>query len=220
MGAYEGRHALIFAAAPETEYGYIRAFLDAHPDALIACADGGLRHARALGLHPDFMISDCDSMPEVEGTEIIRLKPEKDDTDTQGCLREVFRRGCAEATLVCATGGRIDHEMANLSLLEEARAMGGRLTVLDRQNRIVLHEGGCQKFIMPPEYRYFSIVPLDAVLTGVTIENAKYPLREATITRAGMITISNEAAAGETFVVEIRDGRALVVFSRDFSRAL
>ena len=220
MGAYEGRHALIFAAAPETESGYIRAFRAAHPDALIACADGGLRHARALGLHPDFMISDCDSMPEIEGTEVIRLKPEKDDTDAQGCLREVFRRGCTEATLVCATGGRIDHELANLSLLEEAHAMGGRLTVLDRQNCIVLHEGGCQKFIMPPEYRYFSIVPLDAVLQGVTIENAKYPLRDATVTRAGMVTISNEAAANQTFSVEIRDGRALVVFSRDFSRAL
>lgn len=220
MGAYEGRHALIFAAAPETEYGYIRAFLERHPDALIACADGGLRHARALGLHPDFMISDCDSMPEIEGTEVIRLKPEKDDTDTQGCLREVFRRGCTEATLVCATGGRIDHELANLSLLEEAHAMGGRLTVLDRQNRIVLHHGGCQKFIMPPEYQYFSIVPLDAVLQGVTIENAKYPLHDATVTRAGMISISNEAAANDAFTVSIRDGRALVVFSRDFSRAL
>lgn len=220
MGDFQGRHALIFAAAPETEYGYIRAFLDEHPDALIACADGGLRHARALGLHPDFMISDCDSLPEVEGTEIIRLKPEKDDTDTQGCLREVFCRGCTEATLVCATGGRIDHELANLSLLEEAHAMGGHLTVLDRQNRIVLHEGGCRKFIMPAAYRYFSIVPLDAALHGVTIENAKYPLHDATVTRAGMVTISNEAAANEIVTVEIRDGRALVVFSRDFERAL
>ena len=54
MGTYQGRHALIFAAAPETDYGYIRAFLREHPDALVACADGGLRHARALGLHPDF----------------------------------------------------------------------------------------------------------------------------------------------------------------------
>lgn len=36
------------------------------------------------------MISDCDSMPETEGDEVIRLKPEKDDTDTQSCLREVF----------------------------------------------------------------------------------------------------------------------------------
>ena len=70
------------------------------------------------------------------------------------------------------------------------------------------------------ENYFLSIVPLDAVLQGVTIENAKYPLREATVTRAGMITISNEAAAGGTFAVEIRDGRALVVFSRDFSRAL
>ena len=67
MGDFQGRHALIFAAAPETEYGYIRAFLDEHPDALSACADGGLRHARALGLHPDFMIADCDSSPEIEG---------------------------------------------------------------------------------------------------------------------------------------------------------
>lgn len=220
MGDFQGRHALIFAAAPETEYGYIRAFLDEHPDALIACADGGLRHARALGLHPDFMISDCDSMPEVEGTEIIRLKPEKDDTDTQGCLREVFRRGCIEATLVCATGGRIDHMLANLSLLEEAYDLGGHLTVLDRQNRIVLHKGGCQKFKMPAAYRYFSIVPLDAVLHGVTIENAKYPLHDATVTRAGMVTISNEAAENATVTVEIKDGRALVVFSRDLTAAL
>ena len=54
---------------------------------------------RALGLHPDFMISDRDSMTEVEGDDVILLRPEKDDTDSQSCLREVFRRGCREATL-------------------------------------------------------------------------------------------------------------------------
>ena len=78
MGTYQGRHALIFAAAPETDYGYIRAFLREHPDALVACADGGLRHARALGLHPDFMISDRDSMTEVEGKTIILVTHEND----------------------------------------------------------------------------------------------------------------------------------------------
>lgn len=216
MGAYEGRHALILAAAPETEYGYIRAFLEEHPDVLVACADGGLRHARALGLHPDFMISDRDSLDDIEGTEVILLKPEKDDTDTQGCLREMFRRGCREATLVCATGGRIDHMLANLSLLEEAYALGGQLTVLDRQNKIVLHEGGRQKFKMTEAYQYFSIVPLDAVLTGVTITNAKYPLQNAVVRRAGMVTISNEATAPE-FTISIEKGQAIVVFSRDMS---
>ena len=122
MGTYQGRHALIFAAAPETDYGYIRAFLREHPDALVACADGGLRHARALGLHPDFMISDRDSMTDVEGTDIVLLKPEKDDTDSQSCLREVFRRGCREATLVCATGGRIDHMQISRCLRKQRRS--------------------------------------------------------------------------------------------------
>ena len=106
MGAYEGRHALIFAAAPETDYSYIRAFLGEHPDALIACADGGLRHARALGLHPDFMISDCDSMSETEGDEVIRLKPEKDDTDTGHAIRHALDQGYRTLLLVCALGAR------------------------------------------------------------------------------------------------------------------
>lgn len=214
MGAFEGRHALIFAAAPETEYGYIQIFLDRHPNVLIACADGGLRHARKLGLSPDFMISDCDSIDELEGKEVIRLQPEKDDTDTQSCLREVVRRGCTEATLVCATGGRIDHTLANLFLMEEAHEMGCRLRIMDHYNTIVLHEGGRQEFKMPLDYTYFSVVPLDAELHGVTIENAKYPLRDATVKRAGMITISNEAQ-DDTFAVSIREGRALIIFSRD-----
>lgn len=214
MGNFQGRHALIFAGAPETDYDYIRAFLRAHPQAAIVCADGGLRHARALGLSVDLMVSDCDSLAETEGAEVIRLTPEKNDTDSQACLREVFRRGSTEATLVCATGGRIDHMLANLSLLEEAHALGGRLTVLDRQNKIVLHEGGHQKFKMTEEHHYFSLIPLDEELTGVTIENAKYPLENARVTRAGVISISNEAL-GETFSVSIGTGRALLIFSRD-----
>ena len=94
------------------------------------------------------MISDCDSMPEVEGAEVVRLRPEKDDTDTQGCLREVFRRGFTEATLVCATGGRIDHMLADLSLLEEAYA----IDVYKRQRHAV---GGVRAGERPrhPDYR-------------------------------------------------------------------
>lgn len=131
------------------------------------------------------MISDRDSMTEVEGEDVILLKPEKDDTDSQSCLREVFRRGCREATLVCATGGRIDHMLANLSLLEEAKTLGGHLTILDPYNRVELHQGGRQEFIMPETFTYFSVVPMDAVLEGVTIENAKYELTNGTVTRVG-----------------------------------
>ena len=214
MGTYQGRHALIFAAAPETDYGYIRAFLREHPDALVACADGacGMRGRSVCTRIHD---SDRDSMTDVEGTDIVLLKPEKDDTDSQSCLREVFRRGCREATLVCATGGRIDHMLANLSLLEEAKTLGGHLTILDPYNRVELHQGGRQEFIMPETFTYFSVVPMDAVLEGVTIENAKYELTNGTVTRVGMISTSNEAKPNSRFAVTIERGTALIIFSRD-----
>ncbi|MCB6364675.1 thiamine diphosphokinase [Intestinibacillus massiliensis] len=215
MGAFKGRHALIFAAAPESEYGYIQAFLAGHPDAVIICADGGLRHAHALGLKPDLAIGDFDSGEDTgEAAEVLRLRPEKDDTDTQSCMREAFARGCAEVTLVCATGGRLDHLLANLSLLEEARDYGGRCTLLDHQNMAVLHEGGCQHFKMPGQYRYFSIIPLDEKLQDVTIRGAKYPLEHQTLLRKGMISISNEAG-DSPFEVEIGQGTALIIFTTD-----
>lgn len=216
MGTFKGRPALMFAAAPETEYEYIRVYLAAHPDAVIACADGGLRHARALGLTPDLVVGDFDSHDAADavGEDVIRLTPEKDDTDTQHCLRTLLARGCAEVTVVCATGGRLDHLLANLSLCEQARSLGGRCLVLDRQNLAFLHEGGSRHFMTDPRYRFFSIVPLDAVLTGVTIRGAKYPLDRATVTRAGMISISNEPA-GASFEIAIERGEALIVFSKD-----
>lgn len=214
MENFQNGHALIFAAAPETEYGYIHHFLAENPNVLIVCADGGLYHAKKMNLTPDFMITDCDSAAEAEGTEVIKLKPEKDDTDTQACVREVIRRGCSKVTLVCGLGGRVDHMLANLSLLEEAQNLGGELTVLDAQNKIVLHGGGRQKFIMTENYHYFSIVPLDEILTGVFIKNAKYPLHDATVHRAGMITISNETDEKEV-EISIKSGKALIIFSND-----
>ena len=45
---------------------------------------------------------------------------------------------------------------------------------------------------MPETFTYFSVVPMDAVLEGVTIENAKYELTNGTVTRVGMISTSNE----------------------------
>ena len=58
-------------------------------------------------------------------------------------------------------------------------------------------------------------VPMDAVLEGVTIENAKYELTNGTVTRVGMISTSNEAKPNSRFAVTIERGTALIIFSRD-----
>ena len=43
----------------------------------------------------------------------MRLKPEKDDSDTQSAVNFAIDRGAERITILGATGNRIDHLMAN-----------------------------------------------------------------------------------------------------------
>ena len=214
MGAFERRHALIFAAAPETEYGYIRAFLKEHPDALIACADGGLRHARALGLHPDFMISDCDSMPEVEGAEVVRLRPEKDDTDTESAVQTAAELGAEEIHIVGGTGSRLDHMLANVYLLGLLREEGISAYLVDAHNRVQVID---QRTVIKRETqygKYVSLLPFMGAVEGITLKGMKYPLEDYTLDHCHSIGISNEIT-GEQAEIELRTGRLVVIESKD-----
>ena len=52
---------VIFGAAPADDYACIRELLPASGRLVIA-ADGGLRYTAALGLEPDIIIGDMDSV--------------------------------------------------------------------------------------------------------------------------------------------------------------
>ncbi len=215
MGDWEGRRALILSAAPCDNLDYVRDFLWENPDCIVLCADGGMKYAKELGIVPDVVVADFDSSREaIACRELVRLVPEKDDTDTQHCVSLAISRGCKEITLACATGGRLDHLMANLLLCESAYESGARLMVIDRQNTVFLHEGGCMRLFRKNAKRYVSILPLDSTLTGVTLRGMKYPLENAVLTRNHLISVSNEATE-EQFSIEIKQGRALVIFAED-----
>lgn len=204
--------ALILASAPEREYEYVRKL--ARQADCIVCADGGVRHARACGLHPDLVIGDFDSGTLPADCEVIRLKPEKDDSDLMCCAREAIRRGADTIWIACASGGRIDHFLANLFLLEYLGREGIDALFFDSRNRVRFHGGGTRRYTADPAYRYVGIIPLDAQLRGVTLRGLKYPLTDADLDRASVISISNEAVSAE-YSIAIKDGRALVVESRD-----
>src|SRR5688572_29978445 len=125
-----GVHAVVLAdgAAPS------RATLDeAWPGwsegvALVVAADGGARHAPALGLRVDRWVGDGDSTSPAElealeagGATIERSDVDKDESDTELALLAALAAGAGRISLVGALGGvRIDHALANLALLEHA----------------------------------------------------------------------------------------------------
>ncbi len=203
-------NTLILASAPECEYDYVRQL--ARWADYIVCADGGVRHAAACGIRPDLVIGDFDSGTRPDDTEVIALRPEKDDSDLMCCTKEAIRRGADAIAYACASGGRIDHFLCNLSLLEYLHGCGVRGVLCDSRNRVTFHPGGTRRYRADAAYRYVGIIPLDAQLTGVTLRGLKYPLTDATVSRAHIITISNEAAAPE-YTVTIGEGRALVIES-------
>ncbi len=216
METWQGSEALILSGAPDNDIGYVKTFLTAHPQVKIVCADAGLRHLHELGVSPDLLVGDFDSGFEPSGAgEIIRLIPEKDDTDTMHALSVVMERGCKTVWIACATGGRLDHLLANLSLCEYAAERGCSCHILDAQNLVQFMAAGQTVHISREMgYRYFSIIPLDKYLQGLTIHGAKYPVEAAAVDRSQVYTVSNEVTENEA-ILRTESGSALVICSKD-----
>ena len=152
----------------------------------------------------------------VAGAENILLRPEKDESDLQAAYTMARAHGCTRLYLTACTGGRLDHALANLQLLETARADGVEAILLDPDNRVTCIGPG--EYTLPrTDYFYFSLLPIDAVLRGVTIEGAKYPLCDAEARRGDSLTISNEWIE-PTVRLRIREGLCWLICSGPSAR--
>lgn len=187
MGAEKG---LIFGSMAAPSWDFLIPYRH-WPDVVIA-ADGGLQRAREAGFSPRVFIGDGDSGGKAEGAmEAVLLPPEKDVTDLQAAFEWARDHGLKELLLAGCTGGRQDHQLAALSLLELTEQAGMHGILLDPWNQI--------EFLLPgryelkqTEYDYFSLLPVDRLLEGVTIEGAKYPLKDHRVRRGDSLTVSNE----------------------------
>ena len=104
----------------------------------IICADGGLLIAREIGLSPDLLIGDYDSMdiPDIDG--IIKLPMEKDMTDTEAAIDLAVFYGATHVTILGGLGGRFDHTMGNLGMLAKYCDKLEHIAFVDGQNYIFM----------------------------------------------------------------------------------
>lgn len=88
----------------------------------IFCADGGADHAYRMGINPDFIIGDLDSVSDKvlrffkSKSEIFRISRQT-DTDVEKTLKHAFKLGYREAILMGVTGDRLDHTLCNLGIV-------------------------------------------------------------------------------------------------------
>lgn len=184
---------------------------------LIIAADSGLNNARLLEISPAVVVGDYDSLghtPEVDaGVEVITVPTEKDVTDTQLAVELALTRGATEVHIVGGLGGRLDHTLSNLAILEDLADKKVRTVIEDGHNRVRLLRN--DSTILPrSNYTYLSLLALDPLCRGVEIEGVKYPLKSAKLERKFQYAVSNEIT-GNCCFISVRKGAILVVESRD-----
>ena len=159
-------------------------------DDLIIAADSGLNHAKNLGLTPAVVVGDYDSLGRVPeqgpNVEVITVPAEKDETDTQLAIRLALSRGADDVHVIGGLGGRLDHTLSNLAILEALAQKKVRCVIEDGQNRVRLLQS--DSTILPRSgYTYVSLLALDPIVKGVEIEGVKYPLKNAKLSRTFQI---------------------------------
>lgn len=184
---------VILSAGPVRDIEALKPLL--RPDDWFIAADNGWSLAGRLGVTPSVLVADFDSMPEPpeirESLEILPLPVEKDWTDTMAAAMEGIRRGYREFLLLGATGGRLDHTMANFSVLLYLVEQGADAMMADEQNRVMLFHPG--SYTLRPEEGYkLSLFPFGGKVTGLCETDVYYPLKDAELLPDSSLGTSNE----------------------------
>lgn len=210
--------AVIFSAGQVQDYGRVRSLLGTAD--LVLCADGGIRHALALGLTPHLVLGDFDSaapalMEEVasRGIPVHRVSVEKDETDTHLAVEEAVRRGADEILLVGGSGDRLDHTISNL-LLMPGLPDGVNLILVDAKNVVRVLRPGGRLSVQGAPGDYLSLLPLSPQVKGVVAEGVKWPLDGETLRWGMSLGVSNQLEGPEAFVA-VREGYLLVISAWD-----
>ena len=203
---------VIVGGAKIENYAVVKQYIS-DKDFFIFC-DSGLSHQSHLGRTPNLIVGDFDSfkMPD-ESTETIVLPREKDDTDTFFAVKEAVSRGFSEFLFIGVCGGRLDHTLGNLSILLYLNKNGCRGTIVDDYSEIEL-VGKDEKEIACT-FPYFSVLNITGKASGITIKNAKFPLRNATISCDYQYGISNEPLPDKSASVSVSEGCALLIKVRN-----
>ena len=183
------KRCFIFAAG--TFYGLRRK--PEEPEDLVIVADAGYRTCRELGIVPDLLLGDFDSMEQPEDFANIHRSPvEKDDTDTMLAVKTGLEQGCGEFYLYGGTGGRrLDHTLANLQTLLYLRRRGARGYLYDNDFVWTVIENETIRVDKTVEWGLLSVFCLGDRARGVTETGVQYPLQGAELTAEFPLGVSN-----------------------------
>ncbi len=162
--------AVIIGNGDIKNYAYIKSKLNAED--FIICADGGIRHAKKMGLKINIAIGDFDSYELDDELNSIVYPVRKDFIDGELAIDYAIEHGYDEIMMIGMTGTRLDHTLTNISLLtkhDNAYLIDDNNEIYILRNRLVFNGR---------KGKTLSVIPLFGSVSGLNSKGLDYPLND------------------------------------------
>jgi thiamine pyrophosphokinase len=178
-------------------------------DAFIIAADSGLNVAVRAGVPVDVLIGDLDSVsPDTldHPSRVLRFPEDKDATDLELAVSEARSRGASSLLVIGGGGGRVDHFLANASLL--ASQVG--LDIEWRTGSGTLHRVNRSLLLTGTPGETVSLLAFGGPARQVRTNGLRWELDGEDLAPGSTRGVSNRFVATEA-VVELENGNLLAV---------
>lgn len=167
-----------------------------HRAELVVAADAGADFAWRIGVRPQVVVGDMDSVAphvleamERQRVQIVRHPAEKDCTDTQLALALAEERGAREIVVMGWEGDRLDHVLSNLFSGVAPLHRGVEMTYA--APGLTVHLIAADRELEGTPGDLVSVVALSEAAVGVSLEGFQYPLEDATLRYSYPFAVSN-----------------------------
>lgn len=210
--------AVIFAGAKITDYEFCKEYTE-DADILICC-DGGMHHAKEMGIMPNYIVGDFDSVSretleyyKEKNIPMLQFPAKKDQTDMQLGIYLALEKGVTDLVLLGGIGSRFDHTLANAHLLLGLLKKGIRARLVDENNCVELVDKPLT--IHGKVGDLVSTIPLSMMVKGITLTGFAYPLTNRDLAVDDELVAVSNVLAEEEATIEFTEGYLFVIRSKD-----
>ena len=185
---------------------------------LIIAADGGALHCIKLGIDPQILIGDLDSVEESlikelssKGVRVVKFDSDKDETDLELALNYAVSKGAEEILILGGFGKRLDHSLGNLTLAANERYTEVKISFYT--NGDWFHILRREIDIKGEPGQTISLIPLGGSVEGVKSSGLHWQLENEALPFGTSRGISN-IIKSEKASVSIESGVLLVIINK------
>ncbi len=212
----QDHNVLIFANGEITDLKRARALI--RMGDFIIAADGGSKYIQKMGMLPDVLIGDLDStsrefieLVTKAGKKIHQYPTAKDTSDLEIAIQYAIALQPQKIIIVGGLGGRVDHLLANVMLLQRYRNENLVISMDDGTVEMQLVMG--KLAINGAAGDIVSLIPLSEQVVGIVTENLEFPLKSETLMIGESRGISNVMLSDNANVL-INSGVLLCIHTR------